>query len=122
FGARAKGLEHGSASLDWAGTTPRFFLGASKPKKGGRSSPGRCFARAQTLPRAERNHNALRHFRGPLGERNGERRGETRLSWGVPRRFHALRDRNGGPRRKPCRNRPCVEASVGRTRGAGLVP
>src|SRR3974390_1165393 len=44
--ARAK---HYSFSLQWAGATPRVTLATQSGEKWGRSSPLRCFARAQIL-------------------------------------------------------------------------
>jgi hypothetical protein len=42
-----RGQTASSVSLDWAGATPTHFLGGSEHKNRGRSSPARCFARAQ---------------------------------------------------------------------------
>ena len=75
-----EGLQGHPRAKHWAGTTPRVTLATQSGQKGGRSSPVRCFARAQILCRAKRNLNALRDFVHPQGEPNVERRSEPCLS------------------------------------------
>ena len=101
------GLERPHASF-WAARSPKS--GVVPAQSGVLPAPKLFVARNATLM-------LLNTSVHPQGERNGERRGEPRLSWGVHLGFRSVRDRNGGRRRKRSRNRRCAEAAPGRTPG-----
>src|SRR6266481_2441258 len=62
------------------GSDPTNFLGGWKPKKWGRSSPTRCFARVQIGPCAMCNPLFLGHLLGRQSDREGDGYGDLCLS------------------------------------------